>query len=90
LIGNSARHTAVSIVERVDGHEPEMGHAGAQESFRLGSAVEPVEEACHLGVELIRGRRLIMDALPADRPRDHLHRTGRIVAPCAGPDPTQT
>ena len=49
-------------------------------------AVEPVEEGVHFTVELRGGRRLVVDALPADRAGDDLHGACASIAPGADRD----
>src|SRR5690606_6106885 len=71
--------TTVAILEWVNGLEVKVrdGAADGRKTHRLASVwclVEPIDEALHLDRHAGRRGRLVMDLLPADRSRDHLHR----------------
>jgi len=43
-VGNGPSDTAIAIVERVNGHKPEMGERGFNHPIHLIEPVEPTEE----------------------------------------------
>ena len=85
-IGDGPRQAAVAVVERMDGHQPEVRLACFQHGVNGGRRVEPVQECSHVPTEPRSRRCFKMDVLPAYRTGDNLHGAGAVVAPCAGPD----
>jgi hypothetical protein len=86
-VGDGARDAAVAVLERMEGHEPEMGLRGLQHRIDTGRRLEPLQEGAHLGVEPLRPRRLEVDALPAYRSGNHLHGPLAVVVPRSRDDP---
>src|SRR5690606_32720904 len=64
--------TAIAVVERVQGHEPQMGKPRLDERWLTRVRIDPFEETTRLGLQTIGGRRLEMHALTADGTGDHL------------------
>ena len=81
-VGDRAGDPAVAVVERVNGHEPEMREARHQQGIGLARLCKPCQEFLHLVGHAACGRCFVVDRLAADRTRDDLHRTGAVVAPC--------
>ncbi len=82
-IANGACDTAVAVVERVQGDEPQMGKPRLDQRRLVRCAVGPVKKASHLGFQPVGRRRFEMHPLAAERAGNHLHRTSGIVAPAA-------
>ena len=70
----------------MQGDEPEVRETRLHEPVAVRGQLEPFEKAGHLRLEPRRGRRFEVHLAPADGAGDHLHRSGRIVAPGAGAD----
>ena len=70
----------------MDRHEPEMAQSRFEHLVDVGWPVEPIEEGSHFAVQSCRGWRDKMNTFLADRPGDHLHGTGTVVAPGPYPD----
>lgn len=78
-IGDGPRQTAGTVVERMNGNEPEVCLGGLERRIDGGRFVEPVQERAHFPSQAGRRRSLIMDALPADWAGYDAHRPVRSV-----------
>lgn len=67
----------------MQGHKPKVRQSGFDQRWLAGCAIGPVQKNLGFCFKLIGWRRLKVNQLAADGARDHLHGTGRIIAPCA-------
>ena len=56
-VGDCTGDSTVAIIERVDGHEPEMGQRGFDHGIVRARPVEPDQKLRHLGRDPLRRRR---------------------------------
>src|SRR5690606_13582762 len=79
--------TAVAVVERVQGPEPQTGKPRLADRRLTRDRTGTFEDTACLCLQSIGGRRLEMRALAADGAGDHLHGATGVVAPTADLDP---
>lgn len=70
----------------MDCHEPEMRDPGLEHEVDRAVLLKPFGKLLYLVAHSVGRGSLVMDTLPADRTRHHLHRAFRIVAPSPYPD----
>ena len=61
------RIAATAILDRVDGHDPEVGPARLHELAKLLTVVEPADKDRQLRVQPVSGRGFVVHPLSADR-----------------------
>jgi hypothetical protein len=83
--GDGARDSPVSVVEWMDGDEPQVRQPRAQHRILAATGVEPRKERGNLRLHPRRSRSLVVHMLASDGTRHYAHRTRRIVAPDPAP-----
>ena len=78
--------TAIAVVERVQGDEPQMAKASFDQRRFVRCTIQPVEKAAGFSLEAISGRRFEMHPLAADGAGHHLHGAAGVIAPAADLD----
>src|SRR5207248_404037 len=85
-IGDGACYTTVAIVEGMNGDEPKVSDASAQDKIGSVILIEPAQEGAHFRFKKCGLGRLEMHALMTDRTGNDLHRTFLILAPFTDDD----
>src|SRR5688572_10402208 len=83
---NRARDPAVAVIERMDGDEPKVPQPRYEQPVRTAGLRKPLEKRLHVFGQPIRWRRLVVNLLPADPTRNHLHGSGAVIAPITDRD----
>ena len=73
-IGDGSCQPAISVIKRMDGHEPQVGHRCFQDRIDIVHIVDPIQEQRHFLGNICRCRGFVVNLLLSECPGDNLHR----------------
>ena len=73
-IGDGSCQAAISVIKRMDGHEPQVGHRCFQDRIDIVHIVDPIQEQRHSLGNICRCRGFVVNLLLSECPGDNLHR----------------